>query len=139
MKKIKAYPTYQGSLDAERHRERQWRKTKQGAFESSFVSFEEAKEGFYPLGAAVSRPFHQDPEKARRAYERSRKTVERKAPHCKDVFNLILKNGSNRQQSICEMIEKLKAKKRVLKTSTKNSTTPKKCSTSYTAKRSKGS
>ena len=139
MKKIKAYPTYQGSLDAERHRERQWRKTKQGAFESSFVSFEEAKEGFYPLGAAVSRPFRQDPEKARRAYMKAYFRVRRKAPHCLEVFNLIVKNGSNRQQSICEMIEKLKAKKRVLKGVKTNSTTLKKCSTSYTAKRSKGS
>lgn len=139
MKKIKGYATYQGAIDAERHRERQWRKTKQGAFESSFVSFEEAKEGFYPLGAAVSRPFHQDPEKARRAYKSAHELVRRKAPHCLEVFGLILKNGSNRQQSICEMIEKLKARKRVLKGAKMNSTTLKKCSTSYTAKRSNGS
>lgn len=139
MKTLKCYPTYQGSLDAERHREKQWRSTKQGAFESSFVSFEETKEAFYPLGAAVSRPFHQDPEKARRAYKSAHKLVSRKAPHCLEVLGLILKNGSNRQMSICEMIEKLKAKKRVLKIPMKNSTALKKESTIYTGKRSKGS
>ena len=139
MKKIKAYETYQGAIDAERHREKQWRRTKQGAFESSFVSFEETSEGFYPLGAAVSRPFNQDPAKARRAYMKAYIRVRRKAPHCLEVFNLIVKNGSNRQQSICEMIEKLKAKNRILKGAMTNSTDPKNGSTSTIAKRSKSS
>lgn len=115
MKTLKCYPTYQGSLDAERHREKQWRSTKQGAFESSMVSFEETKEAFYPLGAAVSRPFHQDPEKAQQDYSKAYKKVMRNAPHCLEVFKLILKNGDNRQKSICEMTNAIIEKKRLLK------------------------
>ena len=139
MKKIKAYETYQGAVDAERHREKQWRRTKQGAFESSFVSFEETKEPFYPLGAAISRPFHQNPEKARRAYKTAHELVRRRAPHCLEVFRLILKNGSNRQLSICEMIEKLKTKKLVLKGAKMNSMSHNATSTMNTDKRSNGS
>lgn len=115
MKPIKAYPTYQGSLDAERHREKQWRQTKQGAFESSMVSFEENKEAFYPLGVEVARPYYQDPAKTSRAYDTAYHRVDRNIPECKEVFTLIMKNRSNRQKSVWEMVNKIKKQSGVLK------------------------
>lgn len=142
MKKLKTYATYDAALQAERDRERQWRATRQGAFESAFVSFEEAKEAFIPL-AAVSAPVRRaavlDPAKARRAYMKAYIRVRRKAPHCLEVFNLIVKNGPDRQKSICEMITKLKAKKRVLTGATPLNTNHKSGSISSTARSSKSS
>lgn len=142
MKKLKTYATYEAAIQAERDREKQYRKTAQGAFESSMASFEESKEAFYPL-AAVSAPVRravvQDPVKARRAYKTAHELIRRNAPHCLEVFKLIIKNGPNRQQSICEMIEKLKKKRRVLKGATPSSTNRKECSTASTARRSKNS
>lgn len=117
MKKLKTYATYEAAIQAERDREKQWRKTAQGAFESSMASFEESKEAFYPL-AAVSAPVRravvQDPVKARRAYSKAYKQVMRNAPHCLEVFKLILRNGTNRRKSICEMTNTIIEKKHLL-------------------------
>lgn len=118
MKKLKTYATYDAALQAERDRERQWRATRQGAFESAFVSFEEAKEAFVPLAevcAPVRRAAEYDPEKVRRAYSKAYKKVLRNAPHCLEVFKLILKNGTNRRKSICEMTNAIIKKKHLLK------------------------
>lgn len=134
MKPLKVYKTYQGSLDAERAREKQRRSTKQGAFESSFVSFDQTKEAFYPLGAAIRRSVFDDPEAMRKAYKKAHERVRRKAPECLEVFNLIIKNASDRQKSIEEMIQKkVEATAKAIK-AMKLSTTPKKCSTTYTGK-----
>lgn len=143
MKKLKTYATYGAALQAERDRERQWRATRQGEFESNFVRFEEAKEAFVPLAevcAPVRRAAALDPVKARRAYKTTHEFIRRKAPHCREVFNLIVKNGPDRQKSICEMmIKKLKAKKRVLTGATPLNTMRKKSATSSTASSSKSS
>lgn len=110
MKPIKAYKTYQGALDGERARERARRASRQGAFEASFVSFDQTKEGYYPLAAAIRHSVLDDPEAMRRAYKTAHKKVSRKAPECLEVLNLIIKNASDRQKSIEEMIQrKLKA------------------------------
>lgn len=138
MRKLKCYATYQGSLDAERHREKQWRSTKQGKFESSFVSFEVAKEAFYPLGAAVSRPFYQDPEEESRAAKTAKQRVSRNIPECHEVFTLILKNGKNRPKSVWEMVDEIKSQGGALKkehstmqcTSDTNDTSPKSANSS---------
>lgn len=111
MKPIKAYKTYQGSLDAERHREKQWRSTRQGAFESSFVSFEETKEGYYPLSATVRRSREADQAKLRQAYMNAYMRVKRKLPHCLEVFKLIIKNGKKRKKSIWELVHQAQARK----------------------------
>lgn len=129
MKKIKAYETYQGAIDAERHREKQWRRTKQGAFESSFVSFEETSEGYYPLAAVVRRAYDQDSCKAKHAYMRAYSKVVRVAPECLEVFKLILKNGKDRQKSICEMTAALRARNHVLKHKTRGKSRRRKRST----------
>lgn len=142
MKKLKTYASYDAALQAERDRERQWRATRQGAFESDMVRFEEAKEAFVPLAevcAPVRRAAALDPVKVRRAYKSVHKLVSRKAPHCLEVFNLIVKNGPDRQKSICEMITKLKAKKRVLTGATPMNTMRKKSATSSTVRSSKSS
>lgn len=106
MRKAKGYKTYQGSLDAERHREKQWRESRQGAFESSFVSFEELTERYYPLSAAIRESRESDREKLRQAYMKAYMRVKRKAPHCLPVFELIVKNGKERKKSIWEMVHK---------------------------------
>ena len=104
MKAPKAQATYEAALEAERLRERQWRRTRQGAFESSFVSFDANTECYYPLAAVISSKKCKDPEslatKRRRAYLTAYNHVWRHAPECIDVFRLILKNGNNRQESI---------------------------------------
>lgn len=106
MRPPKAYKTYEASIDAERDRIRKWRKTRQGAFESDFVSFDEITENYYPL-ADIMREESIDEdselEKRRRAYMTAYIRVYRNAPHCLDVLNLIIKNGKERQKSICEL------------------------------------
>ena len=143
MKKLKTYASYDAALQAERDRERQWRATRQGAFESAFVSFEETKEACVPLAevcAPVRRAAADDPETAQRAYKTTHEFIRRKAPHCLEVFNLIVKNGPDRQKSICEMmIKKLKAKKRVLAGATPLNTNRNVGSISSTASSSKSS
>lgn len=107
MKAPKAQATYEAALEAERLRERQWRRTRQGAFESSFVSFDANTECYYPLAAVISsKKCKEEPdlEKRRRAYKTAHDRVRRNAPHCLKVFNLIIKNGKDRQKSICELV-----------------------------------
>ena len=110
MRPPKAYKTYEASIDAERNRERQHRKTRQGEFEASFVSFEANTELYFPLTEIIgaSGPSAEDAEtiaKRRRAYKTAYERVCRKAPHCIPVFNLIVKNGKERQKSICELAD----------------------------------
>lgn len=132
MKRIKAYATYQGALDGERARDRARRATKQGAFEASFVSFDQTKEGYYPLAAAISRAVFADPEAMERSYHKAYVKVSRKAPECLEVLKLIVKNGSNRQKSIEEMIRN-RFKNAMNSAKTIGATTRRKCNTSATA------
>lgn len=100
----------------ERDRQRKWRKTEQGRFESSMLhlDFNEAEtreqspkwlsdkgKGADDIIAAV------DGELGETHYERrlkwARQRIKRRMPECMDVFNLIVKNGKNRKESICQM------------------------------------
>lgn len=133
MKPIKAYKTYQGSLDAERHREKQWRSTKQGAFENSMVSFNETKGClYYRLGDAAVAPIYElNGEERQKRIKSVRKTVERKEHECLEVLNLILKNGPNRQKSIWEMrANQMKELAKVVKSVMRSTTRQKSVTTS---------
>lgn len=118
MKPPKAYATYEDSIEAERLREKKRRHTRQGAFEASMISFEETQENYYPLAAVMGSRAKSDPEflkTALRRYMKAYQRVRRKLPECLEVFNLILKNGKERQKSIWEMVNKIKKQSGVLK------------------------
>ena len=110
---------YRKCLDRERDRYREWAKTRQGAFETyQVLHFDaEAEEARERENAAS---WLSDRGKGARAIRRCgpaqtkvlqrRKAaavekVRRKAPHLLPVFRLILKNGSNREKSICELVK----------------------------------
>ena len=108
---------YRMSLKRERDRERMQRKSKRyGNIRNAvhFVDFEEAEtrenspswlsdggKGADDIIAAV------DGELGETYYERRLKWAREKLryahPECMDVFNLIVKNGKNRKESICQM------------------------------------
>ena len=109
---------YRHCLDMERDRYREWAKTKQGAFETYQVlhfdaEAEEAVErenstswlSDHGRGAAAIRrcgPVRTDILRKREAAAIEK--IRRTAPRLLPVFRLILKNGSNREKSICELI-----------------------------------
>ena len=137
MKKLKTYASYDAALQAERDRERQWRATRQGKFESDMVRFEEAKEAFIPLAevcAPVRRAADYDPEKVRRARKSSCWRVTRNIPECLQVLKLVFKNGNNKPKSVWEMVDDIKSQGGALKK--EHSTTPCKCATSATSPKS---
>ena len=106
-------------LDKERDRYREWAKTKQGAFETYQVMHfdaeaEEARERensaswLSDRGRSAAMIRRCGPARADILRKREAAAVEkvrRKAPHLLPVFRLILKNGSNREKSICELIK----------------------------------
>lgn len=109
---------YKRCLVRERDRYREWAKTRQGAFETYQVlhfdaEAEEARErenssswlSDRGRSAAMIRrcgPARADILQRREAAAIGK--VRRKAPRLLPVFRLILKNGSNREKSICELI-----------------------------------
>ena len=109
---------YKRCLDRERDRYREWAKTKQGSFETHKVMHldaeaEEALERENSTswlsdrgkGAAAIRRC--GPARAKVLRKREAAAVEkvrRTAPHLLGVLRLILKNGNNREKSICELI-----------------------------------
>ena len=113
---------YRQCIRQERKRYREWAKTKQGAFETYQVlhldaEAEEARERERSTswlsdrgkGAAAIRRCGKG---ARTDIWRKReaaavKKVRRAAPHLLPVLRLILKNGSNREKSICELTAKI--------------------------------
>ena len=117
---------YRRCIDMERDRYREWAKTRQGAFETYQVlhfdaEAEEAREREHSTswlsdrgrGAAVIRRC--GPAKAdiwRKRENAAVKKVRRKAPHLLQVLRLILKNGSNREESICELMTKIGTRKK---------------------------
>ena len=117
---------YRRCLDRERDRYREWAKTKQGAFETYQVlhfdaEAEEARERNNSTswltdrgrGAAIIRrcgPAQADVLQRREAA--AIKKVRRKAPHLLTVLRLVLKNGSNREKSICELMAKIGTRKK---------------------------
>ncbi len=112
---------YKRCLKRERKRYREWTKTKQGAFETYQVMHldaeaEEARERENSTswlsdrgkGARAIRrcgPARADILRKREAA--AIKKVRRKAPHLLPILRLILKNGSNKEKSICEIMSKI--------------------------------
>ena len=112
---------YRRCLDRERDRYREWAKTRQGAFETYQVlhldaEAEEATERENSTswlsdrgrGAAAIRRC--GPAQAKVLHKREAaaiKKVRRKAPHLLPVLQLILKNGSNKEKSICEIMSRI--------------------------------
>ena len=110
---------YRQCIRQERKRYREWAKTKQGAFETYQVlhldaEAEEARERERSTswlsdrgkGAAAIRrcgPARTDIWRKREAAAIEK--VRRQAPHLLPVLRLILKNGSNREESICELVK----------------------------------
>ena len=109
---------YRRCLKMERDRERSGRDTLQGAFEASFVHIDYGSEnsredspswlsdngkGVEDIVAAC------DGETGETRYGRllrkARDHVRNKAPHLLEELNLIIKNGSNREESIWEMMK----------------------------------
>lgn len=108
--------TYEEALKLERDRERNWRKTQQGAFESQMLSIDLLPEGATQedleswtsdggRGAAAIRSF--EDEDALNYYLRRQraalKLVRRELPECVETLKGIFRNGSNRKETICEM------------------------------------
>lgn len=134
MAELKAFTSYEEAIEAERKREQQRRHTRQGAFEASFVSFEENTEQYFPLAAVISSRTKDDPVFLKTALRRSKtahERVRRNIPECLEVFNLILRNGKERQVSIWAMVKKIKKQSGVLKKT--RSTPSKKTDTTDTA------
>ena len=103
----------------EYYRDYKWRKTQQGEFESSFLSLDAIQAGlndpddcamFSDAGAGAERIRGYEHGTGGRATFRSqleaaRRKIRRNAPECLEVFDLIVKNGSNREESIWEMVK----------------------------------
>ena len=104
--------TYAKALQLERYRERNWRKTRQGAFESSFLHFGSESSISEPYvsdnGAGVKDIIaHCDGEDTMSRYQRMLKRAREKVryadPKLLEVFALVVKNGKNRKESIWEL------------------------------------
>ena len=109
---------YRDALKREKDREYCWRHTKQGAFESSFASLDDLMEKstqpdkmsvFSDRGKGAKRIY------AALDYERNiylkrlnaaRKRLENEHPELLEVFDLIVKNGTDRKESIWQMTSK---------------------------------
>ena len=112
-------PEYRRCIAREKDRYREWAKTRQGACETYQVMHfdaeaEEAREREHSTswlsdrgkGAATIRrcgPARADIWQKREAAAIEK--VRRAAPHLLPVLRLILKNGNNREKSICELIK----------------------------------
>ena len=59
----------------------------------------------------IARP-QDDPATRQKRIDRAKHLVMRKAPECLQTFWLILKNGSNREKSICEIMAKTRTRKK---------------------------
>ena len=119
-------PEYKQCIERERRRYREWAKTRQGAFETYRIlhfdaEAEEAREREHSTswlsdrgkGAATIRrcgPSRTDVWRKRESA--AIKKVRRKAPHLLPVLRLILKNGNNREKSICELRTKIGTRKK---------------------------
>jgi len=118
---------YNRCLRRERDRERKWKLTKQGAFEGSVVHFDMEAEEAHERQNSVSwlsdrgkgarhiyRALDPRPDQAvtrQRRLDRAKHLIARNAPECLKVFWLILKNGSNRKESIWQLVKDSKRPK----------------------------
>ncbi len=107
-------------LKLERGRERSWRKTRQGMFESAMLSFDRVVEGMGDpsrcaalsdggagADAIIAQIDGETPETVyNQRIRRARMRVRRHLPESLEVFNLIVKNGKNRKESICALMSK---------------------------------
>ena len=112
-------PEYMRCIDMERDRYREWAKTRQGAFETYQVlhfdaEAEEAAERESSTSwlsdcgrgaAAVRRCGSARADLLRKREAAAIEKVRRAAPRLLGVLRLILKNGNNREKSICELIK----------------------------------
>ena len=117
---------YKRCLARERDRYREWAKTKQGAFETYRVlhfdaEAEEARERenstswLSDHGRSAAAIRRCNPARTKVLQKRGAaaiKKVQRKAPHLLPVLRLILKNGSNKEKSICEIMAKTRTRKK---------------------------
>jgi len=107
---------YKACLERERKREYKWRHTKQGGFESAFVSYDailDDPDGATDklrcagtLGAVISEPDAdgltvKDRDKLKAACTKLRR---KKKKHLVRTLRLIAKNDTNREDSICQMM-----------------------------------
>lgn len=111
-------PEYLKALKRERDRERRWRSTAQGKFESAFISLDSitanedadaGKDDFLSdrgVGAVIATTSIDETSEAdaARRYKAAYERVKRNAPDCLETFKLINKNGKHRKDSICEEI-----------------------------------
>ena len=108
-------------LKAEAQRERRWRKTPQGEFESAMPSFDALADSFDDPSKVAAFSDGGDgaesvvaccdgaaeasaPLSRGACVKRARERLRRKAPALVEVFNLVLKNGTNRKESIWSML-----------------------------------
>ena len=108
---------YLKRLKLERDRERSHRKSRQGRFESSMLSLDrmtaeiDASKSsvFSDQGAGAEKVYAAvDGEAPETVYTRrlnvARRRLRRAHPKLMEVFNLIVRNGSNRKESICTLM-----------------------------------
>lgn len=111
--------TYEEALKLERDRERHWRATRQGAFQSGMLSIDVLPEGstqgeyeswISDRGAGAEAVIAFDDEDALNYYLRRQKAalkaVERHLSSCSEALRGIFRNGTNREETICEMAKR---------------------------------
>jgi len=108
--------TYKACLERERKRRYKWRKTKQGEFESSFVSFDailDDSDGATDklrcsgtLGSVITKPDSDGlPMKDRNKLIAACTKLKRHGKeHLVRALQLIAKNGTNREESTCQLM-----------------------------------
>ena len=112
-------PAYERALTRERDRERKHRATEQGRFDATALSLDampdldtDECESWLTdggCGAAAIRDETPEPEDAddtrRKRLNRARMAVTRNMPECLTTFRLVIKNGTNRKESIWELMK----------------------------------
>ena len=112
-------PAYERALARERERERKRRATAQGRFESAALSLDampdldtDECESWLTdggRGAEAIRGETPEPEDGadtrRKRLNRARMAVTRNMPECLTTFRLVIKNGTNRKESIWELMK----------------------------------
>ncbi len=109
---------YAKCLKRERDRKAKRREAKQGAFEAEMLSFDRLVDSFEDpskaaifsdngacVDAIVDRCDGVTPESRRtQCIRKARRRLLRTHPEWLEVFELVIKNGNNRTESICQMI-----------------------------------
>ena len=103
-------------LKNERRREKTWRMSERGTFEAAMLSLDQHVESFDDPGkiamfsdggAEAERVYSYDESVDGSYYTRrikaARRRLSRNCPELVEVFNLVVKNGKNRHESIAEL------------------------------------